>query len=148
MELILWRHADAAPGEDDAARPLTAKGVKQAAKMGKWLDRHLPGSCRILASPAVRCVSTAEALGRKFKTHAALSVDSTPEQIIAAINWPDSRETVMIVGHQPLLGELMAMLLFGEKKDLEIRKAHAAWLAHDAEHKVYVKAWMGPGFTK
>ena len=34
MDLILWRHADAAPGEPDIDRPLTAKGLRQAARVG------------------------------------------------------------------------------------------------------------------
>ena len=35
MDLILWRHADAEDGADDLARQLTAKGRKQAARVGK-----------------------------------------------------------------------------------------------------------------
>ncbi|MGB6053615.1 MAG: histidine phosphatase family protein, partial [Burkholderiaceae bacterium] len=42
MELILWRHADAEPGEPDLERALTAGGRRQAAKMAAWLDRKLP----------------------------------------------------------------------------------------------------------
>jgi len=40
MELILWRHAEAEPGEPDDARALTGKGHKQAWKMAEWLDRE------------------------------------------------------------------------------------------------------------
>ena len=42
MDLILWRHAEAEPGEPDLGRRLTAKGIQQAERMAKWLDRHLP----------------------------------------------------------------------------------------------------------
>ena len=68
MDLILWRHAEAEPGEPDLGRRLTSKGLKQAERMGEWLDRHLPDGTRIIASPADRAQQTALALKRKFKT--------------------------------------------------------------------------------
>ncbi|HEY5306925.1 MAG TPA: histidine phosphatase family protein, partial [Casimicrobiaceae bacterium] len=54
MDLILWRHAEAEPGEPDLGRRLTAKGIKQAERMATWLEVHLPDTCRILVSPADR----------------------------------------------------------------------------------------------
>ena len=92
MELILWRHAEAEPGEPDAARALTAKGHKQALKMAEWLDRTLPNGCRILVSPTRRTVQTAEALNRKFKILPELGPATTPAIILHAAHWPDSRE--------------------------------------------------------
>ena len=67
MDLILWRHAEAEPGEPDLGRRLTAKGIQQAERMAKWLDRHLPATTRILSSPADRAQQTARALKRKFR---------------------------------------------------------------------------------
>ncbi len=58
MDLLLWRHAHAGdPFDDpieDLARPLSAKGERQAARMAGWLDQHLPDATRILVSPARR----------------------------------------------------------------------------------------------
>ena len=72
MDLILWRHADAAPvkneSEPDIQPRLTDKGRKQAALMAIWIERRLPDSVRLLASPATRAQETAGALGRKFVT--------------------------------------------------------------------------------
>ena len=68
MDLILWRHAEAEPGEPDMSRRLTAKGLKQAERMGEWLEQRLPDGTRIIASPADRAQQTALALKRKFKT--------------------------------------------------------------------------------
>ena len=62
MDLILWRHAQAARKgdlQDDRARPLTHKGERQARRMAAWLNRRLADSTRILASPALRCQKTA-----------------------------------------------------------------------------------------
>ena len=44
MELILWRHADAEPGDPDLARRLTSKGQKQAERMAAWLGPRLSGA--------------------------------------------------------------------------------------------------------
>ncbi|MDY7548119.1 histidine phosphatase family protein [Glaciimonas sp. Gout2] len=129
MELILWRHAEAEVGEPDEGRALTGKGHKQAWKMADWLDRNLPNSCKILCSPATRTIQTAEALGRKFKIHPELAPNCTADQLLAAAHWPDSREPVLIIGHQPTLGQVAAILIAGEKKEWSIRKGSAWWIA-------------------
>lgn len=146
MELILWRHAEAEPGMPDEARALTAKGQKQAAKMAEWLDRHLPNNCKILVSPAVRTVQTAEALGRKFKTNLELFTDTTPEKLLAAANWPDSREPVLVVGHQPTLGQTAALLISGTQQDWTLRKGSVCWIAQkaaDEADSIYLKVVLG-----
>ena len=38
MDLILWRHCEAEPGEPDLGRRLTSKGLKQGERMAQWLD--------------------------------------------------------------------------------------------------------------
>jgi phosphohistidine phosphatase len=146
MDLILWRHAEAEPGHEglpDLERALTSKGQKQAKRMGKWLDSQLPENCRILVSPAVRTVQTAEGLGRKYKTHAELAPGAEPEAILQAANWPAGRETVVIVGHQPTLGQVAALLLTGEPLDWEMKKAGAWWFVQrDPDEPVVLKAVM------
>ncbi|MDB5764888.1 MAG: histidine phosphatase family protein [Herminiimonas sp.] len=128
MELILWRHAEAEVGEPDEDRVLTAKGHKHAWKMAEWLDRNLPNSCKILASPTMRTVQTAEALGRKFKVHADLAPGAAPEKILKIANWPHAREPVLLIGHQPALGQVAALLLAGTVQNWSIRKANAWWI--------------------
>jgi len=147
MELILWRHAEAEMGEPDEGRALTAKGHKQAWKMAEWLDHNLPNSCKILVSPATRTIQTAEALGRKFKIVDELAPDSTAERILSAAHWPDSREPVLIVGHQPTLGQLAALLLTGTKQDWTIRKGNVWWIVQRERDETagnYIRAVMAP----
>jgi phosphohistidine phosphatase len=147
MELILWRHAEAEPGEPDSERILTPKGQKQAKKMADWLDRHLPDHCRILVSPTMRTLQTADALGRSYHTAAALAPDATAERILSAVNWPDSRKPVLVVGHQPSLGQLAALLLAGTQQDWTIRKANVLWIAQKACGEmpaIHLKAAIGP----
>ena len=128
MELILWRHAEAESGDPDEERLLTAKGRKQAAKMAEWLDRNLPSRCRIVVSPAKRTLQTAQALGRKFKIEPGLAPDATPDTILKIARWPDAREPVLIIGHQPTLGQVASLLIAGTAQNWSIRKANVWWI--------------------
>jgi phosphohistidine phosphatase len=145
MDIILWRHADAESGLPDLQRSLSAKGQTQARRMGEWLDAQLPDSCKILVSPARRTLQTAEALGRKFKPHPDLAPGFDAGDILKAANWPGARESVLIVGHQPTLGQLAALLLTGEEQDWDFGKASVWWFSQsepgDAA-SVYLKAVM------
>ena len=147
MELILWRHAEAEPGEPDQERKLTAKGQKQAAKMAEWLDHNLPSSCKILVSPTMRTLQTAEALGRKFKIHPGLEPGATAGDVLAIANWPDNREPVLIVGHQPTLGQVAALLISGEAQDWTVRKSNVLWVVQRARGDAttnFLRAVMSP----
>ncbi|MES2152888.1 MAG: phosphohistidine phosphatase SixA [Pseudomonadota bacterium] len=147
MDLILWRHAEAEEGEPDAKRVLTPKGQKQARRMAEWLTSQLPDSCKILVSPAVRTLQTAEPLGRKFKVVPELAPGASAEAVLQAANWPNAKEAVLIVGHQPTLGLVAAKLLAGEQQYWNIKKAGAWWIAQrdpDDPESLYLKAVMGP----
>ncbi len=108
MELILWRHADAEPGEPDLHRKLTAKGEKQARRVAEWLQTRLPQTAKIYASPARRAQQTAEALAEishhKLRTLEELAPGASAAEVIAAADWPRSKAAIVIVGHQPTLG--------------------------------------------
>jgi phosphohistidine phosphatase len=147
MELILWRHAEAEPGEPDLGRRLTAKGLKQADRVAGWLDARLPETCRILVSPADRAQQTALALKRKFKVVSELAPGATPAAVLSAAQWPDSRESVLVVGHQPTLGEVVALLIADAEADWSVRKGAAWWLSNrqrESGNAVVLKAVIGP----
>jgi phosphohistidine phosphatase len=135
MELILWRHADAEPGKDDAKRELTDKGRKQANRMAKWLKPRIDSDWLILVSPTVRTCQTADALNVKYDTHITLGPDSSAPAILREAHWPDNDRNVLIVGHQPVLGQIAARLITGHFGDLAIRKGSAWWFStrHDEE---------------
>jgi phosphohistidine phosphatase len=150
MDLILWRHAQAVPGEPDMDRPLTAKGHLQAARVGAWLDQRLPKACRILVSPAIRTQQTALALGRKFKMVDALAPDGSSQALLDAAGWPDSRDAVVIVGHQPALGRAAALVMSGKASEWSMQKGQAWWLgARDRSRgpEIILKVAMGPDFV-
>jgi len=150
MDLILWRHAEAEPGEPDLGRRLTSKGLKQAERMAQWLDSHLPDTCRVLVSPADRAQQTALALKRKFRTVPELTPGATVAAVLAAANWPDSREPVLIVGHQPTIGYVVSFLLSGEEAYWSVRKGAVWWLSNRAREDgaaVVLKVAVAPDFV-
>jgi phosphohistidine phosphatase len=130
MDLILWRHAEAHElheGEADMGRPLTARGERQAQRMAKWLDRQLPEGTRILCSPATRAEQTVLPLGRKYKLRDELSPQGHHEQLLDLAQWPHGRHTIVLVGHQPLLGAISATLLHLPEQEVSIRKGAVWW---------------------
>jgi phosphohistidine phosphatase len=150
MDLILWRHAEAEPGEPDLGRRLTAKGIKQAERVADWLDGHLPDTARILVSPADRAQQTALALKRKFRVMDELAPGATARAVLDAAGWPNGREAVLVVGHQPTLGEVAALLLAGEEQSWSMRKAAVWWLSNrvrDGAASVVLKVVIGPDFV-
>ncbi|MCW5662606.1 MAG: phosphohistidine phosphatase SixA [Piscinibacter sp.] len=149
MDLILWRHAEAVEreGVDDLKRALTPKGERQAQKMADWLNHRLAHSTRVLVSPALRCQQTAKALGRSFKTVEALAPDASPEALLKAARWPDANEPVLLVGHQPTLGQLAAQLLAGQALPWSVKKGAVWWLRNrdrEGAAPVVLQAVMAP----
>jgi phosphohistidine phosphatase len=131
VDLILWRHAEAVEiGEvgDDMNRSLTPKGERQAQRVAAWLNRQLPASARVLVSPARRAQQTAAPLDRKVKTVPDLAPDGSVEGLLHAVRWPDAREPVLVVGHQPTLGLTAAYLLAGQPQAWPVRKGAVWWL--------------------
>jgi phosphohistidine phosphatase len=138
MDLILWRHAEAheaAPGEDDMSRCLTPRGERQAIRMAQWLERQLPEGTRILCSPAKRTEQTAMALGRKYKLSSAITPQSTADMLLSAVQWPSSKNTVLVIGHQPTLGEAVAMVLGFQKPECSVKKGAVWWLRSRLRHE-------------
>jgi phosphohistidine phosphatase len=150
VDLILWRHAEALEMrevQDDLDRALTPKGERQALRMAEWLNRHLPASTRVLVSPARRAQQTATTLDRRFKTVPALAPDGSVEALLHAARWPDSREPVLVVGHQPTLGLAAAYLLAGQPLAWAVRKGAVWWLRvreREGERQVVLHAVIAP----
>ena len=131
MDLLLWRHAEAedwVPAADDMQRALTARGEKQAERMAAWLDRQLPQGARIWCSPAQRCEQSVLALGRKYKLSPEIAPGASVEQLLQLAQWPQTKGTVLMVGHQPTLGQTIAQLLGLAASDCPVKKGAVWWL--------------------
>lgn len=134
MDLILWRHAEAANGANDLARKLTLRGEMQASSVAAWLLARIPEKVLILSSPAVRTCQTAAALGRPFDVEERLAPGRSPGDLIAATGWPNPDITTIVVGHQPTLGRVAARLLADVDDGWSVRKGSVWWFtAYDPE---------------
>jgi phosphohistidine phosphatase len=147
LDLILWRHADAAQGRRDSERKLTAKGRKQAARMAEWLVARLPSRYAVIVSPAKRALETADALGVRYKISERLAPGAAPAAILGAAGWPSHKGAVIVVGHQPDLGRAVAALLAGSAADWSVKKGGLWWLSNrerEGEAEVVVRAVLAP----
>lgn len=150
MDLLLWRHAEAeeaTTGQDDLERGLTDKGHHQAERMGRWLRRRLSPDARILVSPARRCQETARGLGRPYETLAALAPEGSVAGLLKAVRWPKSPAPVLVIGHQPTLGETAAELMCGMDLPWSLRRGAVCWLRHrvrETAEEVVLRALVGP----
>ncbi|RZL43613.1 MAG: histidine phosphatase family protein [Variovorax sp.] len=131
MDLIFWRHAEAedwTDGCDDMQRALTSRGEKQAKRMASWLDRQLPEGTRVISSPARRCEQTVMALERRYKLREELAPETTPQALLAAAGWPNGKSVVLVVGHQPSLGQAISQLLGWQHESCPVRKGSVWWI--------------------
>lgn len=130
MDLLLWRHAEAVDGSPDHTRELTERGLKQARKMADWLDQHRPKRLRVLASPTMRTRQTAAAFTDAFEIVPALGPECGVSDLLAASGWPDATGATLLVGHQPGLGRLAALLLSGIEANWTIKKGALWWFTN------------------
>jgi phosphohistidine phosphatase len=157
MNLILWRHADAETlsehtvGSGDLARVLTARGHKQAQASAAWLRAHLDRHARILVSPAVRTVQTAQALETPYEIVRDLAPGADAATVLGLAGWPDGPDgpgdTVIVVGHQPTLGRVASLLLAGVEANWSVRKSGIWWLSNrrrEDEAQVVLRAVVNP----
>jgi phosphohistidine phosphatase len=98
-------------------------------------------------SSATRTLQTVKPLGRKFEVNDAIGTGTNAETLIHATGWPDAKKNVLVVGHQPTLGEVAAELLGVEDGGLSVRKGSVWWFvtrSRDGERETLLKAVMSP----
>jgi phosphohistidine phosphatase len=109
VRIYLVRHAEAAPGEPDALRALTAKGHADAEALGLRLRDELEA---VVTSPLLRARQTgaalADAAGVEARVDERLAPGAEPDDVRAAA--AGRGETVAVVGHQPDFGLAAAEL--------------------------------------
>ncbi len=128
MTLYLLRHAEASDrAPSDAARELTALGSEQAQNVGAFCKRRGIKPSLVLTSPFKRAVQTASLaaapLGLTPQTTPFLASGMTTEDALFELTAYKQFASVMIVGHQPDLGQLAATLLGLRPDALPVDKA-------------------------
>jgi phosphohistidine phosphatase SixA len=114
MRVIVVRHAEAAPGEPDELRPLTAAGRENARVLAERLRGKRVDA--VLSSPLLRARETAEpiarALGVEAESDERLAPGATADDIRDAVAGRGA--AVVVVGHQPDCG-LAVLALTGRE---------------------------------
>jgi len=117
LELYLLRHAHAGnPGEwhgDDAARPLSSKGRRQAERLGRFLAERGFVPDGIVSSPRVRARQTAEivadALGQRVTLDGRLAGPLDEDELTRVLE-ACGGTSIVLVGHDPDFSDLAASL--------------------------------------
>ena len=136
MRLILLRHGPAGERDpirwpDDRDRPLTDKGIARTDQVLRGLRAAQSELSLVLTSPLVRAAQTAARAGEAFdsevRTLEALAPGGSWRAALKALQElpPRNDAAVLLVGHEPDLGKLAGVLLFGAPHGLPLRKAGA-----------------------
>jgi 8-oxo-dGTP diphosphatase len=146
VPLLLIRHANAGSREGsnvpDEARPLSAKGIRQAKALVRLLEGYAPQ--RILSSPSTRCLETVEPLARALH----LKIEECPAlaegSAVAALDLVRqlAHDKVALCTHGDVIPEILVPLADEDHLDLGPRPRQAkgsVWVL-EAEGGRFVKA--------
>ncbi|MBU6398772.1 MAG: phosphohistidine phosphatase SixA [Verrucomicrobia bacterium] len=151
MNLLFLRHADAVAGRDDARRPLSTAGKRDARRLARFLQRAGIRFDAAYSSPLVRARQTAEIVlaitqaPRKPKLSLA---DALLNEATDFAGWLESlpeAQTVLLVGHAPSLGERVCGLLgVADASRLKLAKGGLACLETDDRRGARLKFLVSP----
>jgi phosphohistidine phosphatase len=142
MKVFLVRHALAYERSrkrwpDDSLRPLTPAGKRKFRHAARGLATLLPRTAPIITSPFVRARQTAEllckAMGRRKPQQQAELAAHQPARKGLALLRSRQGAAIVLVGHEPYLGNLLSLALAGSTRRLDaaFRKGGAVCLEFD-----------------
>ena len=152
MRLIFFRHGIAEerrPDLDDAERRLTPLGIERTRLAAHGLANLFGGIDRILTSPKLRALETAEllgeAVGRPIEVCEPLSEGSLDEVVGVIESLND--QTPVLVGHEPMLSMLAEQICGGDNAPtIELKKAGAIAIRIENFHQAFgvLEALLAP----
>lgn len=160
MNLYIVRHAIAVepgtPGyEDDSQRPLTDVGRKKMKKIAKGIRQFDVELDAILTSPYVRARDTATILAKEYgmKDRVAFSDNLISpgdfEKLIQEIQASYNVDNLALVGHEPMLSQLISWLTTGNKDTkITLKKGGVAYLLAEnlyRDHRATLEWLLTPG---
>jgi phosphohistidine phosphatase len=118
LRLVIVRHAKSAwpDGVPDPQRPLNKRGRRDARAAGRWLRDHLGHIDAVMCSPAIRARQTWDLLAAKLDGAPDPIVDdrvyaATAQTLLTVVHEiPDDAESAVLVGHNPGVADLVALL--------------------------------------
>ena len=152
MDVWLLRHAEAqdrAPSGRDEDRELTPQGLARAEAVARGLAALFPPIAIVLTSPFLRASQTAEPCARALgleppKPVPALLPGTDPRRIAEELvrgAW----SSVLLVGHQPLLGSLAGFFVFGDdRNEIPLRKAQTVRITWTPGSTGHLEALLPP----
>jgi phosphohistidine phosphatase len=132
MRLMLLRHAKSdwsRAGPADHERPLNARGRKAAPKVGAYMARHALMPDLIVASTATRARDTLALVLAAFKrapkvAHDARLYEAEAGALLDVLKeTPRRTQNLLLVGHNPSLAELAALLIASGNAEARARLA-------------------------
>jgi phosphohistidine phosphatase len=145
MRVILFRHGPAGERDvlrwpDDSLRPLTPRGEERTHAAASGLARIEPGIGLIVTSPLARAAQTARVLAQVFEDAAVETLDAlrpmgSHRQILEFLSSRSADEALALVGHEPDLGKLAGVLVFGAPVALPLKKAGACAIEFEGDVK-------------
>lgn len=142
MIVYILRHAEAVEANADLPdewRYLTEKGIKSTASVCKGIARHGRKPRLIISSPLVRAVQTAQIAAayacrkNEVMVNGLLKGDGGHAELLDFILSRDDAKRIMIVGHEPDLGEFVAHLMHKKGEALQLKKAACVALELDSD---------------
>jgi len=150
MKLYFLRHADALEGADDAARPLSPRGRKEALEVGRFLKRAGIEFDAAYSSPFVRAKETAEIVldvcgSTKLDLTAALLNETSEAKFGEWLKGIPDAKHVCLVGHAPSLAERARQLLgITATEALKLPKGALACLESENRRTAALKFFITP----
>lgn len=120
MKIIIIRHAIAenhtqfaTTGKNDNLRPLTDKGIKRIQQSRLGLKKLEPQAEYILSSTLIRAIQTAQQIAELYPEATVqaipqLNPGSDPAKLTSLLSDLPPESTVLLVGHEPDLSELIS----------------------------------------
>jgi phosphohistidine phosphatase len=150
MKLYFLRHADALDGANDAARPLSPHGRKEAREVGRFLKRAGIAFDAAYSSPLVRAKETAEIVldvcgSTKLKLTVALLNETSEANFDEWLKGIPDAKHVCLVGHAPSLAQWVRQLLgITGTEALKLPKGALACLETENRRTASLKFFVTP----
>lgn len=145
MEIVIIRHGPAADRDpsrwpNDHKRPLSPEGTRSTRRAAKGLATLEPTVDKVITSPATRAYATAEIFREVLEVEAELETwdellpDEPPGPVLERLQRFSRRRGIILVGHEPALGELLGLSVTGESVPItRFSKAGAAHISFPEE---------------
>jgi phosphohistidine phosphatase len=146
MTLFLVQHGEAKPETEDPERSLTDRGAETAEQMADWAARMGIKVDQIRHSGKRRAEQTATIFANHLNpSRGVIAVQGlTPLDSVNSIaaSLQDQQDSIMLVGHLPLLSRLVGMLVTGNPDNVVVRFRNAGIVCLSQQEERWAIDWV------